>query len=315
MGFTSCELEELRATVQLSWSPFDYVDGISLEGDRALRLAHLFRPLPEAHDLRRVHRGDGGDLVVCAEILPWDTHFFGYGVARLDAMLPLHGDGAESYVYDGAIAALVADARARGVKYLFAPIDSRDTPLLRALGTFGFSLIETRVHQHRGLRDYAPAERHRIRQAVIGDVPLLERTAREMVNPFDRFHSDPFISASDADRLMSTWVRQSIAGGFADATFVPDHDRPEAFCTTKLHQENWSGWGVRLVQPVVLGAVAPTFRGWYRKLISEICVTLAGQGAEHAYFVTQITNRAALRSVEALGFRIGRGEHVLRILP
>lgn len=298
----------------LPWSPFDYVFGISASGDRSLHVDHLLRELPAERDLRFVHRhATAGERVVLAEVLPWDSEFFGFGVARLNAILPaappFDQPGAD---HAPAVAELLALARARGVKYLFAALDPRDVSLARALGACGFRLVETRVHQHRSLRDYSHPERHRIRQATPEDLALLERTAREMVNPYDRFHADPVL-AQHADRLMSRWVRESVVGGFADATFVPDHPAPTAFCTTKYHEDRWATWGVRLAQPVVLGAVGPAFKGWYRKLISEICYRAVERGAEHAYFVTQIANPAAIRSVEALGFRIGRGEHVFAV--
>lgn len=300
-------------TESLPWSPHDYVDGLSLAGDRQMEAERLLRPIAPELDLRFLHAGPGGEQLVLAEVLPWDTAFFGYAVARLNAVFsatpPLDRPGSDR---SGAVAELVWRARARGVRYLFSAVDPRDVALMRALADNGFALIETRVHQHRSLRDFRPAERYSIRAARGEDLPLLERTAREMVNPYDRFHADPFIPRADADRLMTTWVRASVVERFADATYVPDHEAPEAFCTTKRHEEHWGRWGMALVQPVVLGAVAPTFKGWYRKLISEICWLLAEGRGEHAFFVTQVTNRAAMRSVEALGFRIGRGEHVFR---
>lgn len=311
-------LGALRAALveHLPWSPHDYVDGLSIPGDREAEVERLLRPLAPEQDLRFVHADRAGhDEVVLAEILPWDSEFFGYRVARLNAVLsatpPLDPPGADR---SSAVSELVRRARTRGVRYLFSTVDPRDVALMRALGASGFSLIETRVHQHRSLVGFAPAERFAIRRARPSDLPLLEQTAREMVNAYDRFHADPFIPPADADRLMSRWVRASVTEGFADATYVPDHSAPEAFCTTRRHEAEWGRWGKHLVQPVVLGAVAPSFKGWYRKLISEICCLLAEEGGEHAYFVTQITNRAALRSVEALGFRIGRGEHIFRIV-
>jgi len=121
------------------------------------------------------------------------------------------------------------------------------------------------------------------------------------------------VPAADADRLMERWVEASIAGGFADATIVPDVEEPEAFCTAKFHCEHWEGWRCKLSQPV-LSAVSPRHKGWYMKIISELDEYLRGMGAEHSFLVTQITNNAVIHSWEKLGYRFGKGEHVFRKL-
>lgn len=315
---TSHELGEVaEALVQtLAWSPHDYVDGLSRTGDKRLVATRLCRDLPSDDDFRFVHSGGvEGDVAVLAERLRWDSEFFGFRVARLGAVVPLSGRQVpDDPTARDAVRELVRRARTAGIAYLIASVDARDLATLRALATSQFVLIETRLHFHRSLRGYDAGERFAIRRATPGDLPGLEEAAVSMVNPYDRFHSDPFIRPEVADRLMVRWVRESVVGGFADETWVPDSPLPLAFCTTKRHQPDWGTWGVRLVQPVVLGAVAPPFKGWYRKLISEICFRLADEGAEHAYFVTQSANAAAIRTVERLGFRLGRAEHTLRLV-
>jgi hypothetical protein len=132
------------------------------------------------------------------------------------------------------------------------------------------------------------------------------------VNPYDRFHADPFISKVDADRLMSKWVEASILEGFADITFVPDvTQQPRAFCTVRYHKAKWDRWRLRLSQPV-FSAVGTEFKGWYKKLISEICYHLKELGAQHAYMATQATNSAVVWTWESLGYRYGKSEHILR---
>ena len=99
--------------------------------------------------------------------------------------------------------------------------------------------------------------------------------------------------------------------GFADVTFVPDAPQPKAFCTVRYHKDKWERWGLRLAQPV-FSAVAPEFKGWYRKLISEITCHLIEQGAQHAFMTTQSTNSAVVWTWESLGYRYGKAEHILR---
>lgn len=292
------------------WPAWDFA-GVSVEDARRRFARAATRPLPPADDLRIVSTSGGHTIAVLAERLPWDSEFFGYGVGRFMAVVPLApGEIPREVDHGHAIEALLARARAGGIRYLFGMIDARDTATLRALGTSGFSLIETRVIYHRSVRDFAAPERHAVRAATAGDLRSLARTARESVNPYDRFRADPFIAAADADRLMETWVEASLARGFADITLVPDQVSPTAFNALRYHRDLSPSMG-----QVVLSAVGPESRGWYRKLMSETTLHFREVGLDRAYVTTQVTNGAVIHVLESLGYRFGRCEHVLRRLP
>lgn len=311
------ELDTLREffTPRLPWTPHDFIfkSAQFMAADRAMQVEHFTRPISEENDLRTLYHDGDLSLALFAERLPWDSAFFGYDVARLHAVLPVDEPVARPMAdYTPALKALVNAAQARGIKYLFASAYPEDLALIRGLCDAGFTLIETRATYHRSLTDYAYPERYAARPAVPADVPTLAEAARSMVNIYDRFHADPFIHPTDADRLMVRWVEASINEGFADVTIVPDAPNPAAFCTVKLHRDKWERWGLKLAQPV-FSAVAPPFQGWYIKIISEINYYLKEAGAEHCYLITQATNRAVVRSWEKLGFSYGRGEHIFRI--
>jgi dTDP-4-amino-4,6-dideoxy-D-galactose acyltransferase len=289
----------------------DFVPGISIDALRAAQAAHLLRALPVEHDLRLEV---GPDLFAAAEILPWDSALFGTRIARLHGIRWLSPpfDRPDADLRD-AVEAVVAVARKKGVRYLFTVVDHRETAVLRALGGARFCIIESRATYHRAMQGFVPEGRWPVRLATSADRESLSATARECRNPYDRFHSDPFFTAEQADQMMTRWVEASLEG-FADEVVVPDVPAPEAFCTVKYHREEWARFGVRLAQPVVLGAVARPFRGWYRRLISEILCRMQEQGVEHGYLTTQTSNRAAIAVFERLGFRHGAGEHVLRLV-
>lgn len=296
-------------------APHAFIRELDAAYDLAVYIDGLIRPLAEENDLRIAHGEGPEERWVLAERLPWDSEFFGYGVARLNAVaaptgpVDLRADIASEAL---AINTALELARTRGIRYVFAAVQARDLPTIRSLGATGFELIETRAHYHMPLR-VPPSERHATRLATEADIPSLARAARETINPFDRFHADPAIATEDADRMMEQWVRASIIGTFADVTVVPDVEAPEAFCTAKYHREHWDGWGLKLSQPV-LSAVSPRHRGWYVRIISELNEHLRIVGAEHAFLVTQITNNAVIRSWEKLGYQFGKGEHVFRKL-
>src|SRR5262245_22251185 len=138
--------DDVRSSIResLPWTPFDFVKGISLDGDRAVHTTALLREIDPADDLRFSYPlPDDADVGVFAERLPWDSEFFGYGVARLQGIIPLRSGGYRADAdYTPAVDALTALARSRDIRYLFAVVDSRDLPTSRALTTRGFSLIE-----------------------------------------------------------------------------------------------------------------------------------------------------------------------------
>lgn len=307
--------EDLRATLagRLERSPLDFIREMDPTGDRAVWLDQLTRPLAPELDLTAVVSTPGlGPVAVIAEILPWDTEFFGFVVARLDAALRLH-EPAYQILGDlgSAIDRLLELCRERGVRFIFSPVDARDAALARALGSRGFEFVESRLYYHRPLADFAYSERYDTRLANEDDVEPLSEVAATTVNPYDRFHSDPALSGAVVDRLMRRWVRASICEGFADAVLVPNVARPEAFLTIKYHKESWHRWG-RAVSQAPFGAVGPGCRGWYVKLISEICHHLRDLGAEHFFMISQATNNAVVRCWEKLGMRYGKNVLVFR---
>ena len=255
-----------------------------------------------------------GRVALFCERLPWDSEFFGYGVARLSAVFPLdaplHRPVAD---YAPALEQLLDVARRRNIRYLLAQIDPRDSALLRAVGTLGFSLIETRFYHYGPVIVSELVERLPIRLATPDDIPSLARTARSCVNPFDRFHADPFIDAEAAGRLMEKWIKESVLGRMADLVLVPDMPEPTAFVTYRYHREHWARWKVKLVQGV-LSAVSPELMGWMDKLAPEVNHVLHEVGAEYSFGSTQATNRAIIFFAQEAGARFGRCEHIFRIV-
>ncbi len=299
----------------LPWFPMDFIRGISGEGGRKLFADVLTKKLPDENDLRLTHTENGITVGVFCERLPWDSTFFRYDVAKLWGVFPL--DPSEyrfDLDYSNAIKALLKVAKVRGMRYLFAAVDSRDLPTLRALGEVGFSLIETRAYYHRDITNYTYDRRFPVREATRDDISSLGRAAKIVVNPFDRFHADPFIKHEDADRLMYKWVEASISEGFADITIVPNVPNPSAFCTVNFHRDKWAVWKKKISQ-VAFTAVSTEFKGWFRKILSEIHYYLCEKvGSEHIFYVTQITNKAVIWVLESLGYRFGRSEHIFRIV-
>ena len=309
--------DHVRSLVRDSvpWSPMDFVRGVSVEGDRSVHAAALLRDIEPGDDLRFIYpMSTHGELAVCAERLPWDSGFFGYGVARLHGLFPLGKSGyCADADYTPAIDVLIMLARSRGIRYLFAVVDSRDLPTNRALTARGFSLLETRLYYHRSVRNYDYPRRFRCRQATPTDLPCLLELARAVENPYDRFNADPFIAKSDVVRLMETWIRASLLNGFADAAIIPDTRNPGAVITMKYHQDKAQAWDMSITQ-LVLAMAAPRAGNGFLNVLSEVVYHLKELGVDHVACSTQITNRSAIRAGEHLGFKCGKSEYVFRLL-
>lgn len=306
---------ELQAGISASGrqGPHAFIRHLNAAYDQQVMIEQWLRPLPAEDDFRLQIKMDDEDFWLLMERLPWDSDFFSTPIARLNALLrPWKQDGVreDSAAAARALEAALKLAKSRGIRYILATVAATDLYSTRALMANGFELIETRCHYHRPLLA-PPEKRYPTRLATAADIPSLAKTARVMVNPYDRFHADIEINPDDADRMMEKWVEASILNGFADATIVPDEDAPEAFCTAKYHKQHWDGWGLRLAQPV-LSAVAPRHKGWYVKIISELDEHLRSIGAEHSFLITQLTNNAVIRCWEKLGYQFGKGEHVFR---
>lgn len=311
------ELVQVRAVLSehLPWSPLDFIPAISRRGDRALYAEQLTAHLAEEHDLRfRATLADGSRVAVFAEILPWDTQFFGYGVARLSGIFSLEAPWQRPKAdYRGVVEAVLQKLAKREVKYVSIAVDPRDLPMLRAIGDAGFALIETRYFQHGPVGNPQVSERFAVRTATIDDIPSLSYAASQTINPYDRFHADPFIADDVAARLMEKWVEQSVLGKMADVVIVPDVPNPEAFVTYRYHRDKWSRWGVNLVQGV-LSAVSPQSMGWMGKLDPEVNLHLRSIGAEYSYGSTQVTNRSIIWFAQQAGASFGKCEHTFRIV-
>jgi hypothetical protein len=310
-------LDEVRSLMleSVPWSPFDFIRGISPDGDHAVHVASLLRDIDPADDMRIAFPITADtDVAVCAERLPWDSAFFGYGVARLHGVFPLKKDGyCANANYNPAIDALTALAKSRGIRYLFAVVDGRDLPTSRALTARGFSLIETRLFFHQSLRNYQYPRRFRCRLATDADVECLTALARTIENPFDRFSADPFITRDEVVRLMEAWIRASLLRGFADATFITDSPSPGALCTVKYHRDKSAAWNTSIAQ-LMLAMASPRAGNGFVGVISELNYYLKELGIEHVVYSTQLTNRGIARVGQHLGFKFGRGEYVFRLL-
>lgn len=310
------EHAEIQAALQetMPWSPLDFIRGISLEGDKQIFLNGICRPLVETNDLRFVHCDEKeGRIAVMGERLAWDSNFFGYGIAKLHGIYPLAAPGYRPFAdYTDSLRGFLKKAKEADIRYVFTQVDARDLAMMRVLGEQGFCLIEPRIYFQRGIREYEYLKRYSARLAREEDLPCITAVARDIVNIYDRFHADPFITKEEADRLMEQWIRVSLSKEFSDVVMVPDlPGEAAAVVTGRYLKQNWDLWKLNIGQ-VVLGASNGQAQGWAVKLLSELIYHFCDTGIQHMYFSTQVTNVRIIKLCEHLGLRVGKTEFVFR---
>jgi dTDP-4-amino-4,6-dideoxy-D-galactose acyltransferase len=193
---------------------------------------------------------------------------------------------------------------------VFAEVPSEDTAVLVGMTGSGWRLIETRITCFRDdMQNFNFIDGFPTRSAEIEDIPDLRLTAVKAVNPFDRFHSDKFFSAKQADEFMATFIENSV-NGFADEVIVPAVGLADAFLTGVYLPSSEIFHRIKIAKPV-LSAVSAERKGWYKHLIGSLGNTFRLNGVDIAFMSTQATNRAVQKVWFQHGFRFGRTTHVI----
>jgi dTDP-4-amino-4,6-dideoxy-D-galactose acyltransferase len=221
--------------------------------------------------------------VSSAEILPWDTEFWGVRIARVegDTMTAERAAELEAWTAANDVACL----------YFLA---GKDAASAHAAEDAGFRLMDVRVGLARASAEVA--EDARVRPFAQADLTALRAIARAS-HRATRFYADPRFPEDRCDELYDVWITRSVEG-WADAVFVAEHDgRPAGYLS--LH-----GGAER--STIGLVAVAEGARG------SGLGAALVDRGIAWAYerglpeigVVTQGRSAAALRVYERRGFAV-----------
>ena len=223
------------------------------------------------------------------EILPWDTSFFGQGIARV------RGDT----LCEGRSAEIESWCEARQVRCLYFVARTDDPQTVRLAERGGYMLTDLRVtlasrFAHPDPLTCGPAGSTPIRDAVAGDLPELRRIARES-HTDTRFFYDHHFGREKAESLYEAWIQSSF-DGYAQAVLVAgDLGKPVGYAT--CHVSN----GVGSIGLVAVDA-ASQGKGIGRDLLRGTRDWFAGQRVENVSVVTQGRNLPAQRLYVRAGF-------------
>ncbi len=220
-------------------------------------------------------------------VLPWDSAFFGFGVARVCGE-----------ALDAARAAAVdAWCRREKVRCVYFLARSDDAGTSRCAEERGFALVDVRVDFERkleGVADLAHAGT-RVRVAAAADLPALEKIARASFTD-SRFYADGHFPRTQCDDLYARWVRESYRG-FADAMLVAEVSGvPAGFVTCKMEAAAVGRIGLVGVDAQQRG------QGLGQVMCHAACAWFAGRGAAWVRVATQGRNIASQRMYQRCGF-------------
>jgi GNAT superfamily N-acetyltransferase len=247
--------------------------------------------------------GDGTLGGVSLTELNWDSEQLGIPAARLDFLVS--GQEAESNV-KGAL--LEASLSRSSALHVTARVDSRDLSTIHVLEQHGFITVDailTFAKQSIPGPVELQTDSLQIRLATSGDAEAAGDLARTAF-VYDRFHADPAIPSSVANKLHQDWVRNSCTGKAADAVLLAcDHGRLAGFVTCKIQRDSKEMLG-KSVGTIVLVATALEFRG---RGVARL-TTMASLAWFHSVGVdivevgTQLRNLPAARLYQRCGFEL-----------
>lgn len=253
--------------------------------------------------MTRPHR----DSDAPCRILPWDTDFFGFTVARVNAERLTPESAAEIDIW----------CREHGVRCLYFLADSSDAATVRAAEAANYDFVDVRLtleipdlQAHVSNRTSEPVA-ETIRPFMQGDVDALVAIARVSYTD-SRYYFDLHFDRQKCDALYETWL----LGDCIDAALIPAHHtvfvmgvegQPAGFVTCHVRsvtsQTDVDG------QPTFNGeiglvGVAENARGHglASQLVNAALRWFAEQSCEIVTVVTQGRNVSAQRVYQRCGF-------------
>lgn len=222
-------------------------------------------------------------------LVTWDTEFFGFPVAQLDAPA----------VDVDLMTAALAWCRARDVRCLYYLARSADAASQRAVQAGGAQFMDARVTLAHPLLAVEAAEE----QADIGPPTDAERAALVRFAPLlaegSRFSADPGFGADAARRLYTRWLQYPVEASFVARTAAG----VGGVITCQTHATETGKLGL-----IELLCVDPAYqqRGLGAALCRRALDWFAGQGCAAAQVITQGHNIASQRVYQRVGFRTAR---------
>jgi dTDP-4-amino-4,6-dideoxy-D-galactose acyltransferase len=224
------------------------------------------------------------------ELLPWDTEFFGFPIARLKlrTLSPQTWENAERW------------CESRGIRCLYCPLvpDFASTRIAEAHGANLIDIKMTYTCSLAGRRMSAMATTGRIREATAADLPALEAIAGS--SHHGRFLNDGRFPPAKCRELYRVWIRKSVTQSEDHVLVIEaDDGLPRGYCGCKRVREDGSNIGV-----IDIIAVDERARGqgFGTALVDAALSWFAAHGMSTARLITQAQNLVSQRVYQRCGF-------------
>lgn len=229
------------------------------------------------------------------QFLPWDTDHFGVRIAR-----------ANFHRLDPALLDQVLQwCRENTIDCLYFLAEA-EMETIRCAEDHGFRLVDVRMTLEKRLDRAHPAAAGTdqgvlLRPAVLGDLPALERIARDSFI-YSRFFSDPCFPRAACQRLYEIWIEHSVKGRSAlvlvavEPALGEHPGQPLGFLTCEINEAGQGLIGLTGVDPAQRG------RGIGRRLVEQGLAWFGENGVEVVEVVTQGRNLVAQRLYQRAGF-------------
>lgn len=232
------------------------------------------------------------------ELLPWDTEFFGFRLAR---------------VYGGTLQPELAEqiddwCRNNRIRGLYFLSRTDDLMTIQTAEQHGFGLVDIRVTFDRALtkadapvRSNLPAG-FSIRPVQVDDLPGLQTMARAGHRD-TRFFTDGHFPHHRAEDLYSTWITLESQGRAQVVFAAATGQQPLGYVSCHLDNNRQKGQiGLIGVAQEVRG------RGLGQSLVHAALDWFRNQGAQEVKVITQGKNQGAQRLYQKCGFQSRRLE-------
>jgi dTDP-4-amino-4,6-dideoxy-D-galactose acyltransferase len=223
------------------------------------------------------------------EILPWDSEFFGFKIARVS----------KTTLTDFEAEAIDRWCDQSGVKCIYFATDTSDSDSARAAEGSGYRIVDVRMtfQASVGSGFRVPGSgSSQLATATESDIPQLQKIASDSYR-ITRFYADPNFDRARADALYVEWVTKSVHG-YADAVLVvKDEENVLGFVSCHIKPEDKSG-------SIGLVGVSENARGKGigKQVVFAALEWFAEHGCKSVTVVTQGRNIAAQRLYAACGF-------------
>lgn len=227
--------------------------------------------------------------MTAAQILPWDTQFFGKRIARVSS----------EQISTEMMQEIDAWCAEEAVECLYYLADSADTGSIRVAEEADFRLQDIRVTftQKRPAQPRQLSPGGRLRFGQPSDLDALLPIAGSAYSE-SRFFRDPGFGPEQSAALYEIWLRQSLLEDYAQAVFVAEHeDQAAAYITCDVDTATQAG-------KIGLMGVGEAARGqqFGTKLVLLALSWFWQQGMERVTVVTQGSNIPAQNLYQKCGF-------------